>query len=739
MRKKSEIELTKMTFDIETEFNEALLYHKSGQLEKAGDIYKRILQAKPHHSDSLHLLGVIANQIGNHALSIELIGKAIEINSKEPIYYNNIGNAFKAKRNLEQALTSYQKALEIKPDFAAALVSMGSIYKELARFEEAISCFKKALEVNEGFADAYYNMAIVLKVQNKIDEAIICYKTCIELNPGFSDAYFNLGAIYKEAGRFDGAVFCYRKALESKPSNPNAYYNLGIVQKELGNLDEAITCYQKAIQLNPAYEKAYNNMGAIFKETGRPNEANHCYQKSLQIIPNAGIEIQMALLFPLIFDSRKSILSERERLSEQIEALINMNLTLKDPAKAVGTTSFYLAYHGLNNRALQEKLASLYLRACPDLAWVSPHCNSQGHTGGRISIGIISRFFHEHTIGLLNLGIIKKLFREKFHLKVFRFQKEADALTKSIDKAADDVVILPNDLVGARQAIAGHPLDILFYPEIGMDPLTYFLAFSRLAPVQCTTWGHPVTTGIPNMDYYISSENAEPPDAQSHYSESLVLLKRFSMFCYRPEMPEKPSSRKQFTLPEDCNLYVCPQTLFKFHPDFDEAIGSILRRDPHGLLILFETKQGYLTKLLRNRFMRTFPDVMDRVRFLPRMPKREYFAFLQIVDVLLDTPHFTGGFTSLLAFAFGIPIVTWPGEFMCGRLTLGFYKQMGVMDCVADDAQSYADIANRLVNDTDWRSEIKNKILKSAHVLYEDMEAIHELERFFERAVRGPA
>ena len=726
-----------MTLDIETEFNKALLHHKSGQLKKAGDIYKRILQAKPHHSDSLHLLGVIANQIGNYLLSIELIGKAIEINPKESIFYNNIGNAFKACGSLEQALTSYQKALEIKPDFAAALVSMGSIYKELARFEEAISCFKKALEVNEGFADAYYNMAIVLKEQNKIDEAIICYTTCLELSPGFSDAYFNLGAIYKEAGKFEKAVFCYRKALESNPSNSNAYYNLGIVQKELGNLEEAIACYQKAILLNPAYEKAYNNMGAIFKETGRPNKAIYCYQKSLQIIPNAGIEIQMALLFPLIFESQSSILSEREKLTERIEALTNMNLKIKDPVREVGTTSFYLAYHGLNNRALQEKLASLYLRACPDLAWVSPHCNSQGNIGGRISIGIISRFFHEHTIGLLNLGIIKRLSREKFDVTVFRFQKEEDALTKKIDDAADDVVILPNNLAEARRTIAEHRLDILFYPEIGMDPFTYFLAFSRLAPVQCTTWGHPVTTGIPNMDYYISSKDAEPPDARDHYSESLVLLRRFAMFCYRPEMPEKPSSRKQFTLPEDRNLYVCPQTLFKFHPDFDEALGSILRQDPNGLLILFETKQGYLAKLLRDRFMRTLPDVMDRVRFLPRMGKKEYFSFLQVVDVLLDTPHFTGGFTSLLAFAFGIPIVTWPGQFMYGRLTLGLYKQMGVMDCVAGDAQSYTEIANRLATDTDWRDKIKKKILMSAHVLYENMEAIHELESFFVSACRG--
>ena len=139
--------------------------------------------------------------------------------------------------------------------------------------------------------------------------------------------------------------------------------------------------------------------------------------------------------------------------------------------------------------------------------------------------------------------------------------------------------------------------------------------------------------------------------------------------------------------------------------------------------------------MLHNRFTHTVPDVIDRIRFLPRMSKRKYLSFLRVADILLDTPHFTGGYTSLLAFASGIPIITWPGRLMCGRLTLGLYKQIGVMDCDGHDAQSYADIANRLSVDKAFKNDIKKKILKGAGVLYEDMEAVYELERFFERVV----
>jgi len=723
-----------MAFSIEVEFTKALEYHRSGQLKKAQEIYNKILEINPDHGDSLHCLGVIETQVGNNDTAVRLIGRAIEINSTEPIYYNNIGNAFKAQGNLKQALSSYQKALLLKPDFAEALVSMGSVYIEFGWFEEAISCFQKAMRFKQNFADAYYNMGIALKKQKRIDEAIMSYQKSLELNPGFFDAYYNLGAIYKNQGRLDESAFCYRKVIELSPSNANACYNLGVVYQEQDKLNEAITYYEKTVQLKPGHDKAYNNMGTSLKEQGRLDEAISCFKKSLRIMSNAGTEIKMALIFPLIFESREVIQSEREKLSDRIELLMNKNITLTDPAKEVGTTSFYLAYHGLSNKGLQEKLASLFLHACPDLAWVSP--NYKKYTGGRINIGIISRFFYGHTIGLLNQGIIEKLSRDKFHIKIFRFEGKEDALTKSIDEAADEAVILPNEMSEARGIIAEHPLDIIFYPDIGMDPLTYFIAFSRLAPVQCTTWGHPVTTGIPNMDYYISSENAEPPDSDDHYSEALVLLKRFVMYCRRPKIPEKPVSRKQFNLPEDCNLYVCPQTLFKFHPDFDEVLGSILRRDPRGLMIFFETRQGRLAKLLQNRFRHTFSDVIDRVRFMPRMPKRKYFSFLQVADILLDTPHFTGGYTSLLAFALGIPIITWPGRFMCGRLTLGFYRQIGVMDCVAHDAQSYIDIATRLASDKTFKNKIKTRILKNADVLYEDIKAVHELEHFFERVVK---
>src|SRR5262249_14420081 len=140
----------------------------------------------------------------------------------------------------------------------------------------------------------------------------------------------------------------------------------------------------------------------------------------------------------------------------------------------------------------QEKLARLYLDACPRLSWVAPHCLPGGRRapGERIRVGIISRFLSKHTIGKLMQGIVAHLDRQRFEVVVLLLGKD-DATARDIASVADQAIWLTGDLTQHQQQIAAAELDALFYADIGMDAKTYFLAFARLAPVQCVTWGHP--------------------------------------------------------------------------------------------------------------------------------------------------------------------------------------------------------------------------------------------------------
>ena len=122
------------------------------------------------------------------------------------------------------------------------------------------------------------------------------------------------------------------------------------------------------------------------------------------------------------------------------------------------------------------------------------------------------------------------------------------------------------------------------------------LAFARLAPVQCATWGHPVTTGIPTIDYFISNVDAEPADAAEHYTEQLVRMKNLPTYYAPPSVSSATRSRKDFGLEEKAHLYLCPQSLFKMHPEFDGILSAILRADPKGRIVLvngrYQNTQG---------------------------------------------------------------------------------------------------------------------------------------------------
>src|SRR5439155_19228973 len=118
-----------------------------------------------------------------------------------------------------------------------------------------------------------------------------------------------------------------------------------------------------------------------------------------------------------------------------------------------------------------------------------------------------------------------------------------DPLATAVEAAADRFLRVPREPEAARRLVAEQGLDVLLFTDVGMDALTYTLAFSRMAPVQCVGWGHPVTTGSPTMDYFVSSELLEVPGADEHYTEQLVRLPSLGTYYHRLEPPQTEGVR----------------------------------------------------------------------------------------------------------------------------------------------------------------------------------------------------
>jgi predicted O-linked N-acetylglucosamine transferase (SPINDLY family) len=340
-------------------------------------------------------------------------------------------------------------------------------------------------------------------------------------------------------------------------------------------------------------------------------------------------------------------------------------------------------------------------------------------------------------MGRITNGVFDHLSRERFCVcAIFVPPVTQDKFSNAFQRKADKTVFLPNNLKEARETIAAEKFDILFYPEIGMDPFTYFLAFARLAPIQCVSFGHPVTSGISNIDYYVSAENLEPKNAEKHYSERLIRLKSPIAYYYKPDIPHSLQSRKDFGLRDTEHVYVCPHTLFKFHPDFDEVLAGIMKADPLARLVIIHFPSAQWAEKLLQRFQRTIPNAKDRITVLPPLRERAWLSLLAVSDVILDTVHFSGYVSGHYAMAVGTPVVTWPGKFLRGRLMLALYKEMGVLDCIADSPSRYVEIAVRLGTDPAYREGIKARIRANRHRLYENPAVVDEYERVLLKMAR---
>jgi predicted O-linked N-acetylglucosamine transferase (SPINDLY family) len=487
---------------------------------------------------------------------------------------------------------------------------------------------------------------------------------------------------------------------------------------------------------------AWECQGIAEQAAGRMDEAVRAYERAIEIEPTPARRVKLATAISPIPASREAIAAERARMSEVLDELLESPGAplAADPFEARLWTNFYLAYHAENDRELQQKTAAVYRRICPVLAYTAPHCAQPCASGNRIRVGLISQHLRSHSIGRTSRGLFAQLSRERFEvIAIFAAPVVDDDVSRAIRRDAEHTLVVPRDLRRAQELIAARQLDILFYQDIGMEPFTYFLSHARLAPVQCVSFGHPDTTGVASVDYFISNDLYEPPQAQSHYSETLFLVRNLGTlaYYYRPALRQPPKPRAAFGLPADRPLYLCPQNLFKVHPDMDDLIADILRRDSQGIVALVEGRVRGWSRLLRARWQRSMPDVQQRIVFVPRLREDDYLNLISVADVMLDTVHFNGMNTSLEAFAVGTPVVTLPGAFQRGRHTQAMYRRMGLEDLVARDANGYVEMAINLANNADYRAQVSGRIAERSPVLYEDAQVVREFERFFEAAIQS--
>ncbi|MCR9255443.1 MAG: hypothetical protein NXI16_05045 [Alphaproteobacteria bacterium] len=518
--------------------------------------------------------------------------------------------------------------------------------------------------------------------------------------------------------------------------------DIGDFPRLLGNLamdgdraGAAAAFYTRALTLDPTDHRSYRSLALSFSNANRPDIARQVFDQALAMGAPPSFRILKALALPAVVQDRAEIERVRAEQVAALQALAEDPVPIADPLAEIGATNFLAAYQGEDDRPLQEAFARALLGGHPDLAWTAPHI-AAGHprSDGRRHIVVASASFFDHTISRLYLGLIRDLPRDRFTVTVARTDQRVDGMTAAVDRAADKVVLLPMDLAAARQAVAALEPDLLFYPDLGMEPLTYLMAFARLAPVQMTTLGHPVTTGIPAIDGFLSGVRVEPEGAQAHYSERLWLTPSLPMPVDLPPLPRSRPGKAAIGLDDRTPLYGCPQSLFKFHPDFDEIVLGLLDRDPASRLVLIKGREGWLDALL-GRWERRQPGITEQIVAVNPMSRQNYVALMALCDVALETRPFGGGNSVVEALAAGTPVVTWPARFARGRCAKSVLETMGLDDLVVDGAAAYIDLAHDLAHDPAARRAMTDRIHAARDRLIRPAGVTAEIAQVFEDAL----
>ena len=216
---------------LQNKFDHAIRHHSAGRLQKARQLYHKILKLDSEHNDALHMLGLLTHQQGDNDAAIKLLNKALlQPGAESAELFTNLGNALQASGQNEEAITSFKKALKIKPDFLLAHNNLGNALNQTGNKEEAIASYNTAIGLNPNAALAYYNLGNLFYSQGEQENAITHYRKALAIEPEFADANNNLASLLAATGNIEEAIELFKNALKLNKNNAMAQHMLNALQ-----------------------------------------------------------------------------------------------------------------------------------------------------------------------------------------------------------------------------------------------------------------------------------------------------------------------------------------------------------------------------------------------------------------------------------------------------------------------------------------------------------------------------
>lgn len=726
-------------------------YRRLGRIADAESSFRRAIGLQPDLFDAHYNLGLLLLARRELVQAWDAFSRAVALRPDFPMAHGNLGKVLRELGEPAAARASYDRALALQPDSAELCNDLGVLLQAQGDRHAAEAHYRRALGFRPDLATAHCNLGSLLREQGKREEAKACYRSALTLDPGLAVAHVNLGNLCREEGRLDDALRHRQEAARLLPEQADLQAGLGDLLHLMGRFADAMTAFESAFALDPRSAEAAFGVGVCLVSLGRHDDAVEWFEKALALDPDMAAARwgRVIAQVPPVYSSARDVGARRaafaERLKE-LEAWLGTR-TVPDAPPVVGSMQpFLLAYQDDSNRELLARYGRLCVRLMADWQERRAAPTRRPPAGkARLRIGIASAQVYEHSVwSAIVKGWLTHLDPGAFELHVFHLGTRSDGETAYARARAARLEVGPKTLEQWTDLISSRQLDALVYPEVGMDAMTLRLASLRLAPVQAASWGHPETTGLPTIDYYLSAEDFEPPEGRDNYSERLIALPHMGCAVSPYEGPVSTPDLAALGLNGGKPLLICPGTPFKYTPANDVPLVEIARRLGSCRFVFFtHDRLPHLSARVRSRlageFERAGLDAEGFLAFVPWQTRPAFYGLMQRAVVYLDTIGFSGFNTAVQALECGLPVVAREGRFLRSRLASGILRRAGLAELVAASDESYVEIATRLVLDQTHRDEMRAKIVGARAALFGDVAPVRALATFLESACRETA
>lgn len=758
--------------DISNLYEKAIKFHKDKNYIIAQKKYEEILNIDPNHINTLNNLGIIlfTNKKINDA--INLFKKVISIDNKNIDGLNNLGLALFNIKNFVEAESCFKQILKKNNKIMSTYNNLAIVLKEQGKYNESIDILKKAIKIDPINFNLYNNLGTIFMSIKEYQKAIFFFKKSIELKSDYVDSINNIGIAYFNLKNLSQSLKFFEKSLTINPNNPKSLYNMANVLKEKFDFKEAISLYEKAIKIEPLFSDAYNNLALAHIQLKNFDDAIDILKKSLgykkttenlnnllsvyvylgdyskainlfdeietQKKDNLVTQFLSMNIFPIIYESTDQIEIFRKRFIFFIKKIDNIidkkkEINQTEIINALkSSTNFYLSYQGKNDLNLQIQYSNLIKKLLKKTD-LKKKFSINGLIKKKIKIAFISEFFYDHTITRLFKNWIKKLDNNIYEKNICYIGSKIDNVTKELMEATANFHI-ENDLISLVDLLKKKELNVIFFLDIGMHPKIQILASLRLAKIQISTWGHPITSGSDEIDYFLSSEFMETKYSKKYYKERLISIPGIGI-DYGVNI--KNINKLDFKKNNKLTYYLNHQSLFKLLPEDDNIYIDIIKKNPDSKIWFIKGASQFVTDVFQNRLKKLFNknnlSFENHIHFFQKCPRESFLGIINEADVILDSINWSGGNSNLEAISLNKPIVTFPSNFLRGRHTYAMLKIMNINETIALSKKNYVDIAVSLGKDKKFRKKIINQIKTSKDKIFSDKSSVNFIDNFIRK------